>query len=624
MNGALPLRKPEAQDLAHSCTGFALAGGGRLHCFASDRPMDARQPPLLDGAPARRWQLRNHLDLAASAAGLPGWIVLLETGAAARHLRLTARDGSAADIVSSKAQPLSELGRHLPIGWLPLVARFLPEEQALADLLRREAPPRKPPLARWHRLHDPEPDQPQDTLLPLTPLMTALRHLRPDLCQLPDGFLAWCLLEGCHVYPALRENPEWNGPRLRRAVHTARPDLQAAFANPDGAHFVEWCRSHGAAEVPALAAPPVRRGPFRLRKGGVTIIGHARGALGIGEDCRMAARALQAAGVPVAVLDVPVPRDAADDSLGDLLSDAPPYAATLLCLTGFASLELFARKGGGLWEGRSVAGLWPWELPRWPARFIAAYDLVDEIWAASTFTAESYADATVPVRHLPPAVAVSPAPLSRADFGLPEGSFLFHAGVDGNSTLARKNPLGVIAAFQTAFPRARCNVGLVVKAMNLPEDCALHNAIAADPRIRLIDRHLPRAEAEALLACCDAHLSLHRAEGFGRIPAEALALGLPVIATGWSGTADYLTPETGFPVDYALVPVPPGAYPFAEGQHWAEPDITHAARLMRQVADDPANARAIAARGQARVRRDYSAEAAGRRYRARLEELGWL
>jgi len=621
MSSALPLRKPEAQASALPCAGFALAGGGILHCFASDRPMDAGQPPLLDGMPARRWRLRNHLDVAARAAGQPCWVVLLETGEAATHLRLTARDENVTDIAPSALHPLSELGRHLPAEWLPLVTRFLSAEQALADLLRGEAPP------RWHRLHDPEPDQPQDTVLPLTRLMTALRQLRPDVTArhpAASDFLAWCLLDGSRDYAALRGNPDWHGPALRRAVHAARPDLQAAFADPDGAAFENWCRTHGADEVPALAAPSVRRAPFRLRKGGVTIVGHARGALGIGEDCRMAVRALQTAGVPVAVLDVPVPGDAADDSLRGLLSDAPPYAATLLCLTGFASLELFAREGAALWEGRNVIGLWPWELPRWPDRFAAAADLVGELWAASAFTADSYNDAPVPVRHLPPAVSVSPANLSRADFGLPEDTFLFHAGFDGNSTLARKNPLGAIAAFQAAFPATRPDVGLVLKAMNLPPESELHDAIAGDPRIRLMDRRLPRAHTEALLACCDAHLSLHRAEGFGRIPAEALALGLPVIATDWSGTADYLTTETGFPVEYTLIPVPPGAYPFAEGQHWAEPDIAHAACLMRQVADDPVTARAVAARGQARIRRDYSPEAAGRRYRARLEELGWL
>lgn len=621
MNGARPQRKPKTEAFALPCTGFALTDGGALHCFASDRAMDTRQPPLLDGEPARRWRLRNHLDVASRAAGMSGWIVLLETGGAATTIRLTARDGSTVEIVSPETLALAELGRHVPIGWLALIARFLPGEQALADLLRGEAP------ARWHRLHDPEPGQPETTLLPVTRLMAALRHLRPDVMARHPGagdFLNWCLLQGSRDYPTLRENPAWRGAALHHAVQAARPDLQAAFADPESAAFADWCRTHGAAEIPALAAPAVRREPRRLRNGGVTIAGHARGALGIGEDCRMAARALHAAGVPVAVLDVPVPGDSADDTLAALLSDAPPYAATLLCLTGFASLELFARAGGGFWEGRRVAGLWPWELPRWPARFTAAFDLVDELWAASAFAAETYGDAPVPVRHLPPAVTTAPATLSRADFSLPDNRFLFHAGFDGHSTLARKNPLGVIEAFQTAFPRARRDAGLVVKAMNLPKDTDLHAAIAGDPRIRLIEDRLPRAHAEALLACCDAHVSLHRAEGFGRIPAEALALARPVIATGWSGPADYLTAECGFPVAYSLVPVPPGAYPFAEGQHWAEPDIGHAARLMRQVADDPGSARAVATRGQARVRRDYSPEAAGRRYRARLEELGWL
>mgnify|MGYP002621627559 CR=1 FL=1 len=614
MSSTLPLRQPEAQDfarnLAYSCTGFALARGGVLHCFASDRPVDSQSPPLLEGLPARHWRVRNHLDVAARAAGQQSWIVLLETGEPATHLRLAARDGSAVDIVSAARHPLAELGRHVPIGWLPLVARFLPDEPALANLLRRDPPP------RWHRLHDPEPDQPQESPLPLTRLMAALRPLRPDVTArhpATGAFLAWCLLEGCRDYPALREDPHWQGAPLRRAVHAARPDLQASFADPDGAIFVDWCRTHGAAEVSALAAPAIRRTPIRLQKGGVTLVGHGRGALGIGEDCRMAARALQEAGVPVAVLDVPVQGDAAEDRLAGLLSDAPPYAATLLCLTGFASLELFARKGGCFWDGRHVAGLWPWELPRWPDRFAAAFDLVDELWTASAFTAAAYGGAPVPVRHLPPAVAVAPAALSRADFGLPEGDFLFHAGFDGNSTLARKNPLGAVEAFQMAFPRTRRDAGLVVKAMNLPKGSTLQDAIAGDPRIRLIERCLPRPQAEALLACCDAHVSLHRAEGFGRIPAEALALGLPVIATFWSGTADYLTAETGFPVTCALTPVPPGAYPFAgdqqgEQQHWAEPDIAHAASLMRQVADDPASARTVAARGQALSRQKEKAK----------------
>lgn len=621
MKGSLPLRRAEALATTLPAAGFALAGDGILHCFASDRPLDMRAPPLLDGRPARHWRLRNHLDVASAAAGQSCWIVLLETGELATHLRLMARDGSAVDLVSAARHPLAELGRHVPIGWLPLVARFLPGEPALAILLRRDSPP------AWHRLHDPEPEQPQESPLPLTRLMAALRHLRSDVTArhpATGGFLAWCLLEGCRDYPALREDPHWQGAPLRRTVHAARPDLQTAFADPDGAAFADWCRTHGAAEVSALAAPAVSRKPIRLRKGGVTIIGHARGSLGIGEDCRMVARALQEAGVPVAVLDVPVPGDVAEDRLRPLLTDAPPYAATLLCLTGFASLELFAREGGGFWDGRRIAGLWPWELPRWPAPFKAACDLVEEIWAASAFTAAAYGGAQVPVRHLPPAVTVAPAALSRADFGLPKGDFLFHAGFDGNSTLARKNPLGAVEAFRKAFPPERRDVGLVVKAMNLPPESELHDAIAGDPRIRLIEGCLPRPRAEALLACCDAHISLHRAEGFGRIPAEALALGLPVIATFWSGTADYLTAETGFPVAYSLVPVPPGAYPFAGGQHWAEPDITHAARLMRQVADDPVAAGKVAARGQALIRRDYSAEAAGRRYRARLEELGWL
>ena len=51
---------------------------------------------------------------------------------------------------------------------------------------------------------------------------------------------------------------------------------------------------------------------------------------------------------------------------------------------------------------------------------------------------------------------------------------------------------------------------------------------------------LPRARVNGLLAACDAVVSLHRSEGFGLILAEAMYLGKPVVATGWSGNMDFM------------------------------------------------------------------------------------
>ena len=76
------------------------------------------------------------------------------------------------------------------------------------------------------------------------------------------------------------------------------------------------------------------------------------------------------------------------------------------------------------------------------------------------------------------------------------------------------------------------------------------------------------------MRCCDCFLSLHRSEGFGRGPAEAMFFGKPVIATGWSGNMDYMAPGTAFPVRYRLLPVGRGAYPFADGQVWACGELT--------------------------------------------------
>jgi glycosyltransferase involved in cell wall biosynthesis len=103
--------------------------------------------------------------------------------------------------------------------------------------------------------------------------------------------------------------------------------------------------------------------------------------------------------------------------------------------------------------------------------------------------------------------------------------------------------------------------------------------------------------------------------------AEAMALGRPAIATGYSGNLDFMPPGTGLLVDYELVPVAPGAYPHGEGQVWAEASPEHASRLMEQLLDDPAEARAMGARAKAFMAENYSVEALGRRYLERLAAI---
>src|SRR5213076_1122404 len=101
--------------------------------------------------------------------------------------------------------------------------------------------------------------------------------------------------------------------------------------------------------------------------------------------------------------------------------------------------------------------------------------------------------------------------------------------------------------------------------------------------VHIIDRSLSRGELDGLMAACDCYVSLHRSEGFGLTMAEAMYVGKPVIATGYSGNLDFMTPHNSYLVDYEVVAVGEGAAPYPAHAEWAEPSVEHAACLMRHV-----------------------------------------
>jgi glycosyltransferase involved in cell wall biosynthesis len=353
-----------------------------------------------------------------------------------------------------------------------------------------------------------------------------------------------------------------------------------------------------AAKLPWLAPKPASTQntaqadkPF-----GLNIYGFAYGELGIGEDLRMAVECCEAAGIAYHVVNV----DAGDARQADLhlkgkVSDGtelPPYNTNLFCLPAFDTVSrVFMQKGAAVFEGYRNIGWWPWELAVFPKAWKPyAFELVDEVWASSTFLEDMYKQATdKPVKLVPLAVSVARMkPYPRKHYGLPEKKFLFLYIFDFNSSVARKNPMAAVKAFKQAFKPTDNTVGLVLKTMNTkpnsPEWQAFLKECQTDKRIQLITETLDRPEVLGLINACDAYVSLHRAEGFGRTLAEAMLLGKPVIATNYSGNVDFIDEVLCFGVECSMIPVAEGEYQWSERNSvWANVSNEDAARRMYQV-----------------------------------------
>lgn len=336
---------------------------------------------------------------------------------------------------------------------------------------------------------------------------------------------------------------------------------------------------------------------------GLNIYGFAYGELGIGEDLRMAVECCEAAGIAYHVVNV----DAGDARQADLhlkgkVSDStelPPYNTNLFCLPAFDTVSrVFMQKGAAVFEGYRNIGWWPWELAVFPKAWKPyAFELVDEVWASSQFLYDMYKQATdKPVKLVPLAVSVARMkPYPRKHYGLPEKKFLFLYIFDFNSSVARKNPMAAVQAFKQAFKPKDNTVGLVLKTMNTkpnnPEWQAFLKECQTDKRIQLITETLDRPEVLGLINACDAYVSLHRAEGFGRTLAEAMLLGKPVVATNYSGNVDYMTQSSTYLVDANLINIKDSEYQWSDledKQVWADVSISSAAsQLIKSIRNIP-------------------------------------
>ena len=388
--------------------------------------------------------------------------------------------------------------------------------------------------------------------------------------------------------------------------------------------------------VSSYTAPLIKEKPYsgRVRTDGVNYVADLRADLGVGESARAIYAAIQAANMPVNYQEVAFPLVSRSHPVNASATNEL-YGITLAHLNP-SELRLGVEKCRKAFEACYAIGYWLWEVPRFPARWHPHMNALDEIWTSSRYTRDILAQVSpIPVHYIPIPIIVQPATRTRRDFNLPEDRFIFFFAFNPSSSVARKNPYGVIDAYQRAFSGMPNPPLLVIKAHHLA--AAEHRAIANSLRKAvqdvggiLIEDNLTRAEMHSLTSLVDCVISMHRAEGFGLLMAEAMALGKPVIATGYSGNMDFMTPENSFPIRYTLREItaqdhadqPTLGDLYTSGQLWAEPDIDHAIELMRLVFESPDEARSHAHLARSEMHQNWSPEVIGTHITARLHILG--
>jgi glycosyltransferase involved in cell wall biosynthesis/2-polyprenyl-3-methyl-5-hydroxy-6-metoxy-1,4-benzoquinol methylase len=371
---------------------------------------------------------------------------------------------------------------------------------------------------------------------------------------------------------------------------------------------------------------------------GVDVAGYLRGGLGLGQAARLYVAALQAGGVPVrtTTVDLRMPEVHADDGtraevkttdFADLDFEGElPF--NLVCVNAPELPQFVSEAGRDRFRDRYTIGVWAWETDAIPASWDTAFGLVDEIWVYSRYVADLLShSAPCPVVRVPLPIEV-PRP-SGDDVGFAFGAdqFTFLFLFDFWSTLQRKNPIGLVRAFTRAFEPGE-GPRLLLKSFNgdyKPDRLAqLRAATAGRDDIVVVDRFVTDQQRINLINRCDAYVSLHRSEGFGLTLGEAMALGKPVIGTGFGGNTDFMTHANAWLVDYEETQVGPEGENYPAHGTWAEPDVDHAAELMRRVWEEREEAAARAERGRMDVAEHFSLEAVGAMARARLRRLSGL
>jgi glycosyltransferase involved in cell wall biosynthesis len=338
----------------------------------------------------------------------------------------------------------------------------------------------------------------------------------------------------------------------------------------------------------------------------VALLGLFCWRIGIGRNAELLAKELEEEGALVTRIDVTAilrlrPNQIRDDVVSIDILTAVRFDLIIVHLNppefSFVRLKL----PQAATQSSTLVGFFAWELDRVPENWRESVACCNQVWVPSAFVAQSiercFPDAHAKVRVREPRVELDKLPTrtvegryaARNRVGLRDDTVVVLTSFSVRSTLARKNPVAAIQAFRKSTGDLKIPAELFVRCLDadaFPSALlSLKQAAADDPRIHLVPIGQETSEIEDAYFAADIYISLHRSEGFGLNLAEALALGLPVLATRW-GLSQSISAHPNFiGVPSKLVPVidPQHIYDQVAGALWAEADVEFAAAELRRL-----------------------------------------
>ena len=224
-----------------------------------------------------------------------------------------------------------------------------------------------------------------------------------------------------------------------------------------------------------------------------------------------------------------------------------------------------------------------WELPIYPKDWRPGINRFDEVWSISKYVEKMFLGWAKPiVRYVgQSAQRRNGVIFPRKYFGIKDSAIVFLSFFDQSSFFTRKNPEALIEFYdklRKIFPYGDFQMVLKAKDMNRESSFGLQKQYN---NLIFINGNLTYDEITSLIDSADIFVCLHRAEGFGRGPAEAVLRKKRAILTNYSGVEDYASDPAILPVDYDLIALKKGDYPHYKGQMWADPKVEEAVVLAK-------------------------------------------